>query len=61
MTGIDSNVLIRLLVERHCDVRVQRGQRRVVQMLCVRVQAIKLVRPTAHDNHLAEPRFKRRD
>src|SRR5258708_40173224 len=43
------------------DIRIQRGQRRVIQLLGSRVQAIELVRPAADDYNLAEPGFERCD
>ena len=43
------------------DVGIQRGQSAVGQFLCMRVQAIELVRPTADDYDLVEPGLERRD
>lgn len=43
-------------LRRDSDVRIERHQGRVCQLLCVRVQAIELVRPAPDDHHVVEPR-----
>jgi hypothetical protein len=40
---------------RHGDIRIEGYQRRVIQLLCVRVQPIELVRPATNDDDLVEP------
>jgi hypothetical protein len=41
------------------DIGIQRVQRRVVQLLCLRVKPVELVGPATYDDDLAEPWFER--
>src|SRR4029077_5672522 len=46
---------------RYGDVRIQRAQRLIFQLLRLRVQPIKLVRPATDDYHLVKPWFECRN
>jgi hypothetical protein len=49
-------LVLRGQIDRYRDVGIESHQRRIVQMLCVRMHAIEAVSPTANYNDVADPR-----